>query len=136
LTAANKRVATLKKARHAPDLQPAGKDSARMRAAGAAPVYLLGAGELITIEAIDDTASMWARIAAANAGCDFFLLEGLRPSGVPLIEVLGSAPEQVLKFQPGLLSAVVGDRDPGCAVPFFKRSDTDGIARFMEAYHG
>jgi molybdopterin-guanine dinucleotide biosynthesis protein MobB len=136
LRARHKSVAALKQTGHDIDLQPAGKDSVRLRQAGAAPVYLLNGSELVTIEPVGAADRVWQRLAAAQAGCDFFLLEGLRPPGVPLIEVIGRASDQGLKFPATELSAVVGDHDPGCAVPFFSRGDVAGIAGFMEAYHG
>lgn len=136
LVAQNKRVAALKKVAHGFNLQPQGKDSFLFRQAGASPVYLLNDNEIVTIEPNHDQDVLWRRIAAANNDCDYILLEGFRPHGAPLIEVFNARLNNSLKFSVDSLIAVVGDRDPGCNVPFFLISDIDGIIRFMEAYHG
>lgn len=131
--ARGRQVVAIKKGHNAPVLPDAGKDTSRLLAAGATPVFLLAGGQLIRFQAADG--DPWAQIGSELPGADIVLLEGLLVSGAPVIEVT-RRDRPGLKLPSTQLAAVVGDQDPGVGVPFFAAEDLTSIMDFLEGWHG
>lgn len=131
--ARGRQVVAVKKGHNAPVLPDGGKDTSRLLAAGAAPVFLLAGGQLIRFQTAGD--DPWVQIATELSGADVVLLEGLVVPGVPIIEVV-RRDRPGLKLPAARLAAVVGDADPGAGVRFFAAEDLSSIMDFLEGWHG
>lgn len=129
------RVAAWKHSKEFNDPDPPGKDSARLRAAGASRVVL---------SSPDRTVAFWDHPAGEPsfearlqffAGADVVLVESFAAAGLPVIEVLRSAlPRRSSRFAgDGRLRAIVSDFRPEGTegVPIFALEDAEGIARFI-----
>ncbi len=128
------RVAAVKKVPHGADLEPQGKDTARFRRAGAAPVFAFGAGELLASEPVASVEEGWRRVLARVDGEDVLLLEGLIVPGVPVIEVAQAG--SPLKIPGERLAAVVGGERSETGRPHFATGAIDELLDFMEGYDG
>jgi molybdopterin-guanine dinucleotide biosynthesis protein B len=135
LVAGGLRVAAIKRSHHDVDLDPPGKDSRRLRDAGAAPVILQGQRTTTLFAPTppaaggdDDLAPLVAAAAALRA-IDLVVVEGGRSlPRHPRIEVV--APGGRAVSDASLLVAVAAE-DPLAApagVPRFRRDDVAGIA--------
>jgi molybdopterin-guanine dinucleotide biosynthesis protein B len=123
------RVATVKHAHHAADIDKPGTDSFRHRAAGAAEVALVtGARYAIVHEQEEATlAEVLARLAPA----DLMLVEGFKRDTHPKIEVR-SADSEPMVAQEHNIVAVAADVEPANrTLPWFRRDDIAGIADFI-----
>lgn len=82
------RIATVKSCHHDPELEPAGKDSARHLSAGAVKTLLLSPSKKAMMEnrEADDLASV--RALAAEPGIDLVIMEGARASEFPKVAFL------------------------------------------------
>jgi len=87
--------AAAKVTRHAGDLEPPGKDSARFRAAGASPVAFVGTGgaALTALYLPTPPAPDRAWILGLFPGADLVLVEGLELDEVPSVLVVGRGQE-------------------------------------------
>jgi len=134
--ARGRRVLALKHAPHGHTLQPEAKDTARFLEAGADAAFLLGTNELLRMERVADGAAGFARLCGQAGPGDVLLLEGLRPAGVPVIEVLSPSQPNGCKAEPSDRVATVGQvPPPGEGRPHFRPDDFEAIARFMETHH-
>ena len=123
------RVATVKHAHHAADIDKPGTDSFRHRAAGATEVALVtGARYAIVREQEDATlAEVLARLAPA----DLVLVEGFKGAPHPKIEVRGAESEPMAAPEHNIV-AIAADAEPaGRTLPWFRRDDIAGIANFI-----
>lgn len=131
LVAAGLRVAAVKRTHHDVDLDPPGKDSRRLRDAGAAPVVLRGP-RVTTVFAPtpadgDETAPMVAA-ALAFGRIDLVLVEGgRRDTALPRIEVVPAGASAISDASLLVAVATDGGRGPG-GVPCFARDDVDALA--------
>jgi molybdopterin-guanine dinucleotide biosynthesis protein B len=123
------RVATVKHAHHAADIDEPGTDSFRHRAAGATEVALVtGARYAIVREQGEATlAEVLARLAPA----DLVLVEGFKRDPHPKIEVRGAEAEPMAVREHNIvaIAADAGPSDP--TLPWFRRDDIAGIADFI-----
>jgi molybdopterin-guanine dinucleotide biosynthesis protein B len=130
------RVGVVKRTHHDVDPDPPGKDSRRLRDAGAAPVALQGPARTTIVaptpaDAPDGGLDTVVAAMTALSPLDLVLVEGGREVPArPRIEVV--APGGRVVSDPATLVAVVADADvapPG--VPRFARDDVAGLAALL-----
>jgi len=133
LAARGVRCAAVKLTHHDVDPDPEGKDSRRLRDAGAAAVAL-GGPRVTTVFVPErrDVAAL-ARLAADAAGdADLVLVEGGRGEpDLPRVEIV--PPGGVPVSPPGTLEALVCDDALRADVPVFRRDDVDALADLVRA---
>jgi molybdopterin-guanine dinucleotide biosynthesis protein B len=123
------RVATVKHAHHAADIDKPGTDSFRHRAAGAVEVALVtGARYAIVREQEEATlAEVLARLAPA----DLVLVEGFKRDRHPKIEARAADSEPMAAGEHTIV-AIAADTEPADrALPWFRRDDIAAIADFI-----
>ena len=125
------KVATVKHAHHAADIDKPGTDSFRHRAAGAAEVALVtGARYAIVREQEEATlAEVLARLAPA----DLVLVEGFKRDGHPKIEVRGERADPMAVGEHNIVAIAADARPLDATLPWFRRDDIAGIADFIAA---
>ncbi|MEM7321884.1 MAG: molybdopterin-guanine dinucleotide biosynthesis protein B [Actinomycetota bacterium] len=87
LNAAGHRVGVVKHDAHRIELDTEGKDSWRLRAAGAAGTVLMGRDQLAFFGTEENTPDLQAVAALLFADMDLVLVEGFRAAGLPSIVV-------------------------------------------------
>ena len=138
LCAAGLRVGVVKRTHHDVDLDPPGKDSRRLRDAGASPVMLRGPHVTTVFARTPEGDEIGPLVAAALAfgPLDLVLVEGGRPlAALPRIEVV--APGGRVVSDPATLLAIASD-DPVEleGVPCFRRDDADALAQAITSARG
>jgi molybdopterin-guanine dinucleotide biosynthesis protein B len=127
------RIATVKHAHHAADIDTPGTDSFRHRAAGATEVALVTAGRYAIMREQEEPtlADVLARLAPA----DLVLVEGFKNEPHPKIEVRAGndRPMDVAAFNIVAIAGVDCCDDP---LPWFSRDDVTAIADFIAARVG
>jgi molybdopterin-guanine dinucleotide biosynthesis protein B len=123
------RVATIKHAHHGIDIDQAGTDSFRHRAAGATEVALVG-GRRYAIMREQEEATL-AEVLARLAPADIVLIEGFKREAHPKIEVRAAPGPSLAANDPSIV-AIAADAAPDeTRLPWFKRDDVSGIADFI-----
>jgi len=126
------RVATVKHAHHAADMDRPSTDSFRHRVAGASEVALVG-GERFAImreQADAPLVDVLARLAPA----DLVLIEGYKRERHPKIEVRAAGGGPSLAASDPTVVAIAADERPSdTSLPWFRRDDVAGIADFIAA---
>jgi len=155
-------VSALKHAHQGFDLDRPGKDSFRLRAAGAAQVMIAAPQRWALMTELRGQAAGFDQLLAELAPCDLVLVEGFRSDGsIPRIEVRGPsfalraseglpsvasalraseglpsvAPSGAKEGDPNLI-AVVCDDPVDRALPRFARDDVAAIAVFIVRHLG
>ena len=142
-------VSALKHAHQGFDLDRPGKDSFRLRAAGAAQVMIAAPQRWALMTELRGQAAGFDQLLAELAPCDLVLVEGFRSDGsIPRIEVRGPsfalraseglpsvAPSGAKEGDPNLI-AVVCDDPVDRALPRFARDDVAAIAAFIVQHLG
>lgn len=133
------RVATVKHAHHAFDVDPAGTDSARHRAAGAAEVLVTSGRRWALIHELDgeEEPGLEAQLARLSP-CDLVLVEGFKAGAHPKIEVRGGHEHEppIATLHPNVRAFAGAAPAGGPDLPVFDRSDVAGIAGFIAAELG
>ena len=124
------RVATVKHAHHAADIDKPGTDSFRHRAAGAAEVALVTGGRYAIVR--EQAEAPLAEVLARLGPADLVLVEGFKREPHPKIEVRAEDSPPMDAAQHTIV-AVAADRQPPGALPWFARDDIAGIADFIAA---
>ena len=132
----NKKVIAVKRTPHKYYLEPESADTFKFLEAGAEEVCLVAKNEMMQIRQITDKTNVLTILKTQYQNCDFLLLEGLRQTDIPLIEVFDSGKNDTPKFPIETLCAVVSDKPITTIVPNFDRGDIKKISNFMEAYNG
>jgi molybdopterin-guanine dinucleotide biosynthesis protein B len=125
------RVATIKHAHHAADIDKPGTDSFRHRAAGAAEVALV-TGVRYAIVHEQEEATL-AEVLARLAPADLVLVEGFKRDGHPKLEVRGASSEPMAAQEHNIVAIAADDRPADGTLPWFRRDDVAGIADFIAA---
>jgi molybdopterin-guanine dinucleotide biosynthesis protein B len=142
-------VSALKHAHQGFDLDRPGKDSFRLRAAGAAQVMIAAPQRWALMTELRGQAAGFDQLLAELAPCDLVLVEGFRSDGsIPRIEVRGPsfalrateglpsvAPSGAKEGDPNLI-ALVCDDPVDRALPRFARDDVAAIAVFIVEHLG
>lgn len=129
-------VSALKHTHHGFDLDSPGKDSWRMREAGAREVFLVGDRRLVLMEEFRDRPEpAAAELIERLHPCDLVLVEGYKHDPLPKIEVhrpaLGKPP--VWPGNPSVV-ALATDAPVTCPLPVLDLNDVGAIACFIAAY--
>lgn len=125
LTAQGYRIAAVKHCHQGHQVDPAGKDSARLFAAGAACVVASSPGQLTSILRVEADTPLEKIVASLDWRYDLVVAEGFKGSGVPKVLVLGKEPIAPL---PQNVVAVVGDRKGVEDAPFYSFQELDRLA--------
>ena len=131
LVARGLRVATLKHAHHAFDVDQPGKDSHRHREAGASEVIVSSARRWVQIHEVGDGAeATLSELLARLSPCDLVLVEGFKRERHPKLEVFREANgKPPMHPQDARIVAVASDRlFPDTGIPMVTLDDVAGIA--------
>lgn len=129
------RVATVKHAHHAVDIDRPGADSFRHRAAGATEVALVGGARFAIMreQAEPSLNEVLARLAPA----DIVLIEGYKREPHLKIEVRSDHEQPWLaKDDPAIVAIASDVRPADVVVPWFRRDDVAAIADFIASRLG
>jgi molybdopterin-guanine dinucleotide biosynthesis protein B len=130
------RVATLKHAHHAFDVDQPGKDSYEHRRAGASEVIVSSARRWVQMHEIGDGAeATLPELLARVSPCDLVLVEGFKSERHPKIEIyrqsVGKAP---LHPEDKRIVAVASDQPiPGLTIPWVDLNDIPAVADLVLA---
>ena len=134
-TARGLRVSTVKHTHHhAPQLEPAHKDSARHRSAGAYEVLLASDGGWLLSRAGAGTTPPLADLLRQFSACDLVLVEGYKQERyVPRLEVYRGGDAPLAAHDDSLLAVAcpAGTGLPPLPVPRLDLDDTRDLARFV-----
>jgi molybdopterin-guanine dinucleotide biosynthesis protein B len=134
----NKRVAAVKNIPHKYHLQPETKDSFKFLSSGCDEVFLVAQNEIISMRRKDTEKKIFEILESQRVPFDYILLEGLFRDDIPVIEVFDSRKHNEAKMSLQNLCAIVTNKEKmnGIDIPLFEFDDIDGVAKFMEDYHG
>ncbi|MDH4274481.1 MAG: molybdopterin-guanine dinucleotide biosynthesis protein B [Gammaproteobacteria bacterium] len=136
LRARGLRVAALKHSHHTVEMDKPGKDSYRLRQAGADAVLLAGpTGWSFIVEGEDDVDTL-LRVINALHRVDIILVEGLRAADIPRLEVYRAALGQAPRYlQDPHIIAIASDGLPGpVPLPVLDLNRPECVADFILAY--
>jgi molybdopterin-guanine dinucleotide biosynthesis protein B len=134
LVARGLRIAIVKHDVHGFELDRPGKDSYRLRHAGAARVAISSPQQFALIGQVDEELAL-AELAQRYLGdVDLVLAEGYKRSALRKIEVCRAARSQELLCAPDELLAVVSDLRFEVPCPQFGLDDVAGVADLLEGY--
>lgn len=135
ITARGYRVATVKHAHHAFDIDQEGTDSHRHRAAGAVETALVsGRRWALMHELRGEAEPSLEQILARLSPCDLVLVEGYKREAVPKLELRRAGAARGEPLAPGdpNVVAIASDTDVAeTALPVYHLDDVDGIAGFI-----
>ncbi len=134
------KVASLKHAHHAFQIDDAGTDSARHRRSGAAQVAVVSAKRWAIITELNGAPEPnFEEVIAALEPCDIVIVEGYKSAAIPKIEARRSASftKTPLSDEDPLVIAIAADHTvDNTALPVFSLDDVEGIADFINAQLG
>jgi molybdopterin-guanine dinucleotide biosynthesis protein B len=131
------RVATLKHAHHAFDVDQPGKDSYEHRKAGACEVIVSSARRWVQMHEVGDgTEATLAQLLTRLSPCDLVLVEGFKTERHPKMEVfrreVGKTP---LHPEDTRIVAISSDVDfPGAGIPRVDLNDIEAVATMVLAH--
>ncbi|WP_186395873.1 molybdopterin-guanine dinucleotide biosynthesis protein B [Stappia sp. TSB10GB4] len=135
ITARGFRVATVKHAHHAVDIDQEGTDSHRHRAAGAVETALVsGRRWALMHELRGEAEPSLDQILARLSPCDLVLVEGYKRAALPKLELRRAAATRGEPLSPGDPHVVAIASDGAVAetaLPVYHLDDIDGIAGFI-----
>ena len=136
LTRRGRRVAAIKHAHHAVELDTAGKDSWRYKQAGAVMSMLVTRDALQLVADATDRREPQQLAARFLGEADLVLAEGFSHAAGPKIEVLrracGKPPR--CQLEDGLIALVTDCEEAHPSMPHFALDDVAGVADFELAY--
>ena len=128
------RVSTIKHAHHAVDIDRAGSDSFRHRAAGASEVALVGGQRYAIMR--EQAEPALSEVLARLAPADLVLIEGYKRESHPKIEVRAGDVASLAANDPAIV-AIAADAPPSdTTLPWFRRDDIAAIADFIASRRG
>jgi molybdopterin-guanine dinucleotide biosynthesis adapter protein len=131
------RVATIKHAHHAFNIDDGPTDSARHRRAGAGQVAIVSAARVAVIsELAGQPEPALAEIIARLTPCDLIIVEGYKRAGIPKIEArrAAQADKRPLAADDPWVVAIAADHDlADRGLPVFELDDIAGLADFIAA---
>ena len=126
-------VSLIKHAHHGFDLDQSGKDSYRLREAGAGEVFLVSNQRWVLMHELRGAAEPTLEEQLAHMSpCDLVLVEGFKYTPIPKIEIHRSANNKPLIYpeHPNVV-ALASDVSIDSTLPCFHLDDTDAIATFI-----
>lgn len=136
LAARGVRVATLKHAHHAFDVDQPGKDSYEHRKAGACEVIVSSARRWVQMHEVGDGAeATLAQLLRKLSPCDLVLVEGFKTDRHPKLEVFRSVVGKTpLHPQDERIVAIASDQDfPSAGIPVVDINDIGAVAEMVLA---
>jgi molybdopterin-guanine dinucleotide biosynthesis adapter protein len=136
LTARGLRIATLKHAHHAFDVDQPGKDSYEHRKAGAAEVIICSARRWVQMHELGDSPEpSLAQLLRRLSPCDLVLVEGFKSERHSKLEILREATGKSALFpQDPHIVAVASDRGlPDAGIPVVDLNDTEAVGNLVTA---
>jgi molybdopterin-guanine dinucleotide biosynthesis protein B len=130
------RVATLKHAHHAFDVDTPGKDSYEHRKAGACEVIVSSARRWVQMHEVGDGAeATLAQLLARLSPCDLVLVEGFKTERHPKLEVFRSAiGKPPLHPEDSRIVAIASDESfPAAGIPTVNVNDIAAVAEMILA---
>ncbi|MBI4880645.1 MAG: molybdopterin-guanine dinucleotide biosynthesis protein B [Planctomycetes bacterium] len=128
------RVAALKYSHHERvEVDRRGKDSYRLREAGADTVVLLSRGQLMQVETLARQPTI-EEIRDRLPAADLLLVESWKSAHLPAVEVIGDSGERVDLQAFGARIAVVCDRPLDDPLPRFTRDAAHRLAEFVASW--
>ena len=128
------RVLAIKHSHHNFEMDKKGKDSYRLKKAGAKTVAIVN-DNMYAIVSDNENSLGPVDIAEKliSHNFDLIIIEGYKEAGIPMIEVVGDSKETAL-FTRGNknIIAIASDNKPETSLPVFKRDDIKGIAEFIK----
>ncbi|MGL4488249.1 MAG: molybdopterin-guanine dinucleotide biosynthesis protein B [Rhizobiaceae bacterium] len=135
LVARGYRIATVKHAHHAFDIDQEGRDSWRHRKAGASEVAIVSSRRWAIIHELDEEQEPpLSEVLSKMAACDLILVEGYKREGHPKIEVRRKAAKEDQPLAPGdpSIIAIASDRAlTGDSLPVFDIDQIEQITAFV-----
>jgi molybdopterin-guanine dinucleotide biosynthesis protein B len=134
-------VSVIKHAHATFEIDHEGRDSFRMRAAGACQVALFSPRRFAVMRELGDTPELSFQEILTYAGsCDLVLVEGFKREAFPKIEIRrdGAASREPLAGTFPQIVAIASDRpaDEKGTLPVFELDDIDGMADFITSHLG
>ncbi len=141
LTTRGFNVSVIKHAHAKFDIDHEGRDSFRMREAGACQVALSSPRRFALMRELGEGSEMsFAEIIGYAGPCDFVMVEGYKREAFPKIEIRrdGAASREPLQGAFPQIVAIASDRPDaeGATLPVFDLNDVKGIADFVVATVG
>lgn len=135
------KVASLKHAHHAFQVDDGETDSARHRRAGAAQVAVVSAKRWAIMTELNDAPEPnFEEVIAALEPCDLVIVEGYKSAPIPKIEARREASftRTPLAADDPLVLAIAADHEiaDSSALPVFSLDDISGLADFIETRLG
>jgi molybdopterin-guanine dinucleotide biosynthesis protein B len=127
------RLAVLKHDAHGFEIDKPGKDSYRMKAAGADSVAICSGGKLAIVETTPTEPTI-PEILDKLQPVDLVLIEGYKKSAYPKIEIHRAALGKPLLSQPEELLAVVTDEPLPVPVPQLGLDNVESCAKLLLSY--
>jgi molybdopterin-guanine dinucleotide biosynthesis protein B len=130
------KVATLKHAHHAFDVDQPGKDSYEHRKAGAAEVIVSSARRWVQMHEVGDgPEATLAQLLARLSPCDLVLVEGFKTQRHPKLEVFRRAVGKTpLHPEDPRIVAIASDADfPSAGIPHVDINDIEAVATMVLA---
>ncbi len=126
------RIAVIKHASAGFDLDKPGKDSWRLKRAGAATVVLIGPEQMAVMKEIEGEPAP-KELEQWTADADIVIQEGFRQQALNRIEVFryGVSGTRPLALDDPSFLALVSDRHYDVNIPFFDLNNAEGIATFL-----
>jgi molybdopterin-guanine dinucleotide biosynthesis protein B len=126
------RIATVKHAHHAVEIDRPGTDSFRHRAAGATEVALVGGKRYAIMREVAEPPL--SEVLVRLSPCDLVLIEGYKREPHPKIEIRADHSRPMAPSDPNIV-AIASDVAPaGEYLPWFPRDDVPTMADFIAAH--
>lgn len=130
-------VAAVKHDNHGFQMDHPGKDTHRLRSAGASRVAIVNDQELAVYGDVGPTLTVEELAARYLGPVDLVLVEGFRQSGIPkIVYCREGAPRAPYDASADEVIAVVGDLQLPGGKPHFSAEDPDALADFLETTLG
>jgi molybdopterin-guanine dinucleotide biosynthesis adapter protein len=139
LVASGYRIATVKHAHHAFDIDHEGRDSYRHRKAGAAEVAVVSSRRWALIHELEnEDEPPLADVLARLSPCDLVIIEGYKREGHKKIEVRRSGARDTAPIaddDPSIIAVVTDLTDVKTTLPAFHIDDVESIKTFVMSHY-
>jgi molybdopterin-guanine dinucleotide biosynthesis adapter protein len=129
------RVASVKHAHHAFEIDAGETDSARHRRAGAVQVAIVSARRWALVNELREAPEpSLEEVLAALAPCDLILVEGYKSAAIPKIETRRGESrkhQRLADTDPNVIAIAADHATEGQGRPVFALDDIDGLASFL-----
>jgi molybdopterin-guanine dinucleotide biosynthesis adapter protein len=135
LVAQGYRIATIKHAHHAFDIDHEGRDSFRHRKAGATQVAVVSSKRWALIHELEnETEPPLGEVLERLSPCDLVIIEGYKREGHDKIEVRRTGAREatpIADSDPSIIALVTDMEDSQTVLPRFDLDDVEAVTRFV-----